>query len=106
MARARSYRDMIRGDEHLVLQRGEPGADRVTMVHLHRVDIFRDLLGSPSEEGQLDLAIDGIAGEASGIVIILRDAIASDLSDSDPERRSAADRRQEPICRCGANPGR
>jgi 3,4-dihydroxy 2-butanone 4-phosphate synthase/GTP cyclohydrolase II len=66
------------GDEHVALVRGEPRADTPTLVRMHRVDFGADVIGERGRSGRIDKALEIIAGEPDGGVIVM-------LRNRDPE---------------------
>ena len=68
--------------EHLVLQKGEVKPGEPTLVRVHVVDIFSDLLFEDNEtSGKLERAMKIIGQEGSGILILIRDVRPTRLSD-------------------------
>ncbi len=78
---ARVFRDKASGAEQLALVHGavDPGAP--TLVRMHSLDLFADVLGEPSERcGLLDGAMAMIEKEGSGVVVALHAAAPGSLS--------------------------
>jgi 3,4-dihydroxy 2-butanone 4-phosphate synthase/GTP cyclohydrolase II len=69
------YDDHVNQTVHLALVKGEVNSDTVPLVRVHRQDTLGDLVGiqDPSLGWPLDSAIERIANEDVGIIVILRD---------------------------------
>ena len=70
---ARSYRDDA-GLEHIAYIRGEPAADRATLVRVHSECLTGDVLGSLRCDcgSQLQRSLERIAGEGEGVLVYVR----------------------------------
>ncbi len=68
------YEDHVNSTVHLALVRGKPAQERAPLVRVHIKDTVRDLVGSIEEGHSWSLrgAIERIAREGSGIVVLLR----------------------------------
>ncbi len=78
---AKTYVNRAEYAEHLVLQKGKPVAGQPTMVRMHALSIFPDMLGDlSSRDGQLQKSMQMIGEEGSGIVVVIRDISPDRLS--------------------------
>ena len=78
---AQVFRDKASGEEQLALVHGliEPG--KPTLVRMHSIDLFADVLGEQSERaGLLDGAMEMIEAEGSGVIVALHAAAPGSLS--------------------------
>ena len=67
--------------EHMVLQKGKPVAGQPTMVRMHALSIFDDMLGELSgRDGQLQRSMQMIGEAGAGIIVIIRDVSPNRLS--------------------------
>ena len=70
--RAIVYRNKIDGSESLVLQKGKVLPDQPTLVRMHNVSIFHDMLGSPGPRKRLlQRCMDEMGREGSGVIVLL-----------------------------------
>ena len=69
------YEDHVHRDLHLALVRGRLSNDTMPLVRVHVTDTLRDLLGvrGPSRAWTLQAALERVAAEPSGVVVILRE---------------------------------
>ena len=68
--------------EHLVLQKGDVKPDAATVVRVHVLNIFEDLLAEANDQsGKLGRAMEMIGQEGSGVLILIRDVRPTRLSD-------------------------
>ena len=68
--------------EHLVMQMGEVTEDDPTMVRMHALNLFDDLLAEDtSKSGQLQASMKLIADEGKGVIVIIRDIRPTRLSE-------------------------
>jgi 3,4-dihydroxy 2-butanone 4-phosphate synthase/GTP cyclohydrolase II len=78
---AQVFRDKASGEEQLALVHGLVDPDRPTLVRMHSIDLFADLLGERSERaGLLDGAMAMIEAEGSGVIVALHAAAPGSLS--------------------------
>ena len=78
---AKTYVNRAEYAEHLVLQKGKPVAGQPTMVRMHALSIFDDMLGELSgRDGQLQRSMQMIGEAGSGIIVIIRDVSPNRLS--------------------------
>lgn len=80
-----SYKDTTKGSTHLALTMGEFSMDEPTMVRVHSTDPLRDVLGLCNRDipkWTLRGAMQRVAEEGKGIVVLLGDNDATDLNAS------------------------
>jgi 3,4-dihydroxy 2-butanone 4-phosphate synthase/GTP cyclohydrolase II len=79
--------------EHLALVKGDLRAPGPVMVRMHRLSVFRDLLGDlrDSHVGELQASMRLIGKEGRGVVVLIREPWVSSLSDSMRASSGAAD---------------
>ena len=78
---AMTYANTAEYAEHLVLQKGRIAADKPTLVRVHVVNAFADLFHETGgRSGLIGRAMDAIAAEGAGILILIRDSRADGLS--------------------------
>ncbi len=66
------YRNKVDGTEALVLQKGEIVADTPTLVRMHSVSMFGDMLGQPGPRNRLlQHAMAEIGREGAGVLVLL-----------------------------------
>jgi len=78
------YRNDITEVEHIVLLKGEIQSDKPVTVRMHGLDLMVDLLGETRksrEFGELHKAMKLIADEGCGVIVLLREARTSSLSE-------------------------
>ena len=78
------YRNDVTGVEHLVLQKGEVMPNSPVMVRMHALDLMVDLFGgsnSVRKHGELQRAMTKIAAQGRGVIVLLREASSSSLSE-------------------------
>ncbi|MEY2919830.1 MAG: hypothetical protein RL261_1135, partial [Pseudomonadota bacterium] len=68
------YEDHVNSTVHLALVLGDPASERAPLVRVHLKDTVRDLVGAIEEGHSWSLrgAIERVAREGSGIVVLLR----------------------------------
>ncbi len=74
------YANTVEYAEHLVLSKGDLSAGPPPLVRVHAVDLVGDMLGGPNS-AHLHTAMRMIAEEGRGAVVLIRDAMASSLSE-------------------------
>ena len=75
------FRNKLDGVEHAALVKGEIGADKPTLVRVHRVDFAADVIGGYGQRaGMIDRAVAEIDAEGAGIIVLLRDLVPDVLS--------------------------
>ena len=76
----KTYTNVAEGSDHLVLQKGEIDPNKVTLVRMHAISLFADMLGEcGARNGLLRAAMEAIAAEGAGIIVLLRDTTRSPL---------------------------
>lgn len=80
---AKTYLNRAEHTEIMVLQKGEVVAGKPTLVRMHSLSVFTDVLGENSpRKGLLQRAMMKIAEAGSGVVVILSDMQADSLARS------------------------
>ena len=74
------YANTVEYAEHLVLVKGDLSGPLPPLVRVHAVDLLGDMLGGPHPSA-LHGAMRMIAAEGRGAVVLIREAIATSLSD-------------------------
>ncbi|MEL7737369.1 3,4-dihydroxy-2-butanone-4-phosphate synthase [Citromicrobium bathyomarinum] len=70
--RAINYRSTVDGSVSVVLQKGQVHSDRSTLVRMHRISLFDDVLGrSGDKRDSLQRAMRTIGDEGSGLIVCL-----------------------------------
>ncbi len=78
---AQVFRDSASGDEELALVHGIIRPDMPTLVRMHSIDLFADLLGERGPRaGLLDGSMAMIEAEGSGVIVALHAAAPGSLS--------------------------
>ncbi len=78
----KAYVNMAEYAEHLVLIKGEVSPDAPTLVRMHALNIFDDIVFEDSSRaGQLSRAMEIIGEEGSGVVVIIRDTRPTRLTE-------------------------
>ena len=91
--RLRVYRNMAEFGEHVALIKGEIREDDPVPVRMHAVNIFEDILAEANgRSGQLAAAMELIAEEGRGVVVLIRDTRPDRLSQLIEERQRRAGR--------------
>ena len=68
------YTDQIQGTEHVALTKGDLSGEAPVLVRIHTLDPLRDVLGIGDDEaGELQRAMNVIATEGRGAIVLLRD---------------------------------
>ncbi len=69
--------------EHLALVKGDPRAPGPLLVRMHRLSVFRDLLGDRKDShiGELQASMKMIANEGRGVIVLIREPWVSSLSE-------------------------
>jgi len=88
--RAIPFRNKVDGSTNLVLQKGHVDPDKPTLVRMHAISIFDDLLGRPGERKRsLQRAMTAIGEEGSGVIVVLMpsraDALVQEVAGGKPE---------------------
>ncbi len=69
----RIFTDETRGAEHVVLTKGDIATDEPVLVRMHALDPLNDVLGLGRKSCDLHGAMEEIAREGRGVVVLLRD---------------------------------
>ncbi len=70
--RAMTYRSKISGATHVVLQKGHVVPDEPTLVRMHAISIFDDVLGqSGPKKRQLQRSMDAIGARGAGLIVLI-----------------------------------
>ena len=70
--RAIVYRNKLDGSESMVLQKGKVLPDKPTLVRMHNVSLFHDVLGSPGPRKRLlQRCMAEVGKEESGVIVLL-----------------------------------
>jgi 3,4-dihydroxy 2-butanone 4-phosphate synthase / GTP cyclohydrolase II len=70
--RLKSYRNKVDGSISLVLQKGAVDPDAVTLVRMHAMSPYHDLLGAPGpRKRRLQRSMDAIGEAGSGVIVVL-----------------------------------
>jgi 3,4-dihydroxy 2-butanone 4-phosphate synthase / GTP cyclohydrolase II len=78
----RSYVNKAEYAEHLVLVKGKISAGKPTLVRMHVLNIFDDILAEVGERsGQLARSMEIIGEEGCGVIVIIRDVRPTRLSE-------------------------
>ena len=74
--------------EHLALVKGDIRADKPVLVRMHRLNVFRDLMGDKLDDhvGELQRSMEIIGEEGRGVIVLIREPWAKSLSDDVHER--------------------
>ncbi|MBV8971529.1 MAG: 3,4-dihydroxy-2-butanone-4-phosphate synthase [Sphingomonadaceae bacterium] len=79
---AKTYANTAEYGEHIVLQKGHVVPGVPTLVRMHTQSMFTDLFAEDDERsGQLGRAMDAIAAEGAGIIVVLRDGSPTAISE-------------------------
>jgi 3,4-dihydroxy 2-butanone 4-phosphate synthase/GTP cyclohydrolase II len=77
------YANTVSNIEHIALVKGDISAGDPVLVRMHALDLMADLLGAVSEKragDELATAMAAIAEAGCGVIVVLRESIASNLS--------------------------
>ena len=77
------YANTVSNIEHIALVKGDISAGDPVLVRMHALDLMADLLGAVSEKragDELATAMAAIAEAECGVIVVLRESIASSLS--------------------------
>ncbi|REC58699.1 3,4-dihydroxy-2-butanone-4-phosphate synthase [Rhodosalinus sediminis] len=91
--RRRIYTDTAHGDEHIVLTKGDIPGDGPVLVRMHALDPMLDVVGSgpPGRAGEFGQAMEHVAREGRGVVVLLRD---TEMKMTQPDEASPRTLRQ------------
>ncbi len=77
---AKTYRNKIDGSTHIVLQKGRVIQGEPTLVRMHGISIFSDVLGAPGPRKRaLQRSMDEIGKAGAGVIVLLMPDIAARL---------------------------
>lgn len=69
---AKSYRNKVDGSVHLALQKGKVLEDEPTLVRMHGISIFSDVLGAPGPRKRiLQRSMEEIGKKGAGVIVLL-----------------------------------
>ncbi len=72
------FRDEIENSEHIVLKLGKVNTTKPAMVRMHKLNIYKDLLGLvPSRFNEIGRAMQKIIGNENGILVLLNSGDSS-----------------------------
>lgn len=78
---AKTYLNKASGTENLALVKGKIDPSKPTLVRMHTLSIFSDVLGEMSDRsGLLQRSMQEIAAEGTGVVVIVNKGVASIVS--------------------------
>jgi 3,4-dihydroxy 2-butanone 4-phosphate synthase / GTP cyclohydrolase II len=88
--RAITYKNKIDGSSSIVLQKGHIDPAKPTLVRMHGISIFADVLGQPGPRKRaLQRAMKAVGDEGSGIIVVLMpvdaDSLHRELSGGKPD---------------------
>ncbi|PAL21663.1 3,4-dihydroxy-2-butanone-4-phosphate synthase [Sphingopyxis sp. GW247-27LB] len=70
--RLKSYRNKTDGSVNLVLQKGQVDPDGTTLVRMHKVSLFDDIMGRPGpKKRRLQRSMEAIGTAGSGVIVLL-----------------------------------
>ncbi|RBP94785.1 3,4-dihydroxy 2-butanone 4-phosphate synthase/GTP cyclohydrolase II [Rhodobacter sp. 140A] len=70
----RIFSDETEGAEHIVLSKGDITTPEPVLVRMHALDPMADVLGlTPARAGEMGRAMEAIAAEGRGVVVLLRE---------------------------------
>ena len=68
----KTYRNTVDGSEHVVLQKGRVVADAPTLVRMHAISLYHDVLGQPGDRKRLlQRAMEAVGHEGAGVIVVL-----------------------------------
>jgi 3,4-dihydroxy 2-butanone 4-phosphate synthase / GTP cyclohydrolase II len=74
--RLKSYRNTVDGSVNLVLQKGAVDPDGVTLVRMHAMSAFHDMLGAPGpKKRRLQRAMEAVGQAGAGLIVVLMPAL-------------------------------
>ena len=76
------YVNTVRYAEHIALIKGDPAAPGVVLVRMHALNVLEDVLGdnTAGRASELHTAMEMIAAEGSGVVVLIREPQPDSLS--------------------------
>lgn len=83
--RMKSYRNKIDGSVNLVLQKGPVDPAKPTLVRMHALSVFHDLLGAPGvRKRRLQRSMEAIGEAGSGLIVLLMPPLPGTLAATAP----------------------
>ncbi|HEX7852836.1 MAG TPA: 3,4-dihydroxy-2-butanone-4-phosphate synthase [Sphingobium sp.] len=71
------------GEETLVLQKGKVDCEKPTLVRMHTLSVFTDILGEQNDRsGLLSRSMEIIAAEGAGVIVLLNRPLGTNLTKS------------------------
>jgi len=78
---ARTYRNRVDGSMNLVLQKGRVLAGEPTLVRMHSISLYSDLLGQPGPRKRiLQRSMEAVGKAGSGVIVLLMPSEKGDLA--------------------------
>ena len=78
---AKTYRNKVDGSVNIVLQKGHVVPGEPTLVRMHSISIFSDVLGKPGPRKRtLQRAMDAIGANEAGVIVLLMPTSPDQLS--------------------------
>lgn len=76
------YANRVSGAEHIALVKGDVSGNAPVLVRMHAINILEDVLGDGSDGrgGEIQAAMQAIAKEGRGVIVLLREPQPSSLS--------------------------
>ncbi len=101
------YINQVAYAEHIALVKGDIAADGPVMVRMHALNVLDDVLGDSEsgKSGELQLAMQMIADEGRGVVVLIREPQRSSFSDRVRARLAAKEGKGKPPSAPGIKPG-
>jgi 3,4-dihydroxy 2-butanone 4-phosphate synthase / GTP cyclohydrolase II len=79
--RIKSYRNTVDGSVNLVLQKGSVDPDGVTLVRMHALSVFHDVLGQPgARKRRLQRSMEAIGEAGAGLIVLLMPSLPDALT--------------------------
>jgi len=77
------YSSTTEYSEHIALVKGDISKDKPTLVRMHAMNLLQDMLGDkyPSKASHLQPAMEQIAKNGSGVIVLIREPIRTAVSD-------------------------
>ncbi len=93
--------------EHIALVKGDISGDGPVMVRMHALNMLDDVFGDKEsgKSGELQRAMQMIADEGRGVVVLIREPHRTSLSDRVRARLAAKEGKDKPPSVSGAKPG-
>jgi 3,4-dihydroxy 2-butanone 4-phosphate synthase/GTP cyclohydrolase II len=92
--RLKSYRNKTDGSVNLVLQKGSVDPDGVTLVRMHKVSLFDDIMGRPGpKKRRLQRSMEAIGTAGSGVIVLLMRPLPGSAEANEPPPAEGMDLR-------------